>query len=128
MDLGAIHSELDHLSLRTLELSQELVSAKLRLENVMKEGFFLLAKARYSIGVRGVSAMQLPSGKEPFKANVKITSDECVRTDSGVRFSYCKIAKDDQEVRWDTSLAHSRKIQLSFFHSLRRRKKDSVTE
>lgn len=36
MELAEVHSELDGLSLRMLELIQELVDAKLKLEETMK--------------------------------------------------------------------------------------------
>ena len=47
MDLESIHRELDLLAMQNLELTQDLVNAKLRMEQNTRDGHFLLAKARY---------------------------------------------------------------------------------
>ena len=41
-----IDSRLDALTFKVIELTQELLTAKLELEKLTKEGFFLMAKAR----------------------------------------------------------------------------------
>ena len=45
-DLETLHDEMDALAMRLLDLSQELVIAKLKLEQHTKEGHFLLSKSR----------------------------------------------------------------------------------
>jgi hypothetical protein len=92
--LEQIHSELDILTMRSLELSQDLVISKLKLEQSMKEGFFLMAKARYSSGKSSISAMQIPSGEDTdsgFEANIKLSDLECIRTESNVRIKYFSV-------------------------------------
>ena len=44
--LDDAHCQLDLLAMRLLELTQDLVHAKLKLDTLAKEGFFNLAKAR----------------------------------------------------------------------------------
>ena len=96
-DSSQVHSELDLLTLRSLELSQDLVTTKLKLEQHMKEGFFLMAKARFSNGHSSVSSLQIPSGKDAagsFKANVRLSDLECIRTESNVRIKYFSVMDD----------------------------------
>ena len=42
-----LNQELTHLTLQLLTLSQQLVTSKLRLEDVTKTGWMLMAKARF---------------------------------------------------------------------------------
>ena len=44
-----LNQELTHLTLQLLSLSQQLVTSKLRLEDVTKTGWMLMAKARFVI-------------------------------------------------------------------------------
>ena len=53
-----LHSELTSLAVQLLTLSQDLVTAKLRLETLTKGGWILLAKARY-VSHGGVSITQV---------------------------------------------------------------------
>lgn len=84
-----IDEELDDLSLRVLDLSQELINTKLDVEKRMKNGFLNLAKARYSMGYKQVSGLQLPTEDwDDFAAKVKVNHDECLRKENHVRFCY----------------------------------------
>ncbi len=96
MSLSCVHSELDHLSLRVLELSQDLITAKLQLEQYSREGFVLLAKARYSMGSSAVSIVQVPhqDNDESFDAAFKVADEECVRAENGVRFRYFSVLQE----------------------------------
>lgn len=53
--------ELDDLTIRVLELIEEAVASKIRLEECMKLGSLHLAKARYIMGNSNVSALKLPT-------------------------------------------------------------------
>uniref|UniRef100_A0A0V0GCW1 Vacuolar ATPase assembly protein VMA22 n=1 Tax=Triatoma dimidiata TaxID=72491 RepID=A0A0V0GCW1_TRIDM len=61
MNLEEICTELDSLSLRMLQLMKEYINVKLTIEGLIKNGSLHLAKSRYIMGNRNVSALQLPS-------------------------------------------------------------------
>lgn len=64
---------LDNLTIKILELTQDLVQTKIHMEKYTKEGHFLLAKARYSMGGASVSRLQLPcENADDFEANFKV--------------------------------------------------------
>ena len=44
--LDDAHGQLDLLAMKLLELTQDLINAKVRMEKLTKEGYFLMAKAR----------------------------------------------------------------------------------
>ena len=52
---------MDDLTIRVLELIEEAVACKMRLEECMKLGSLHLAKARYIMGNSNVSALKLPT-------------------------------------------------------------------
>ncbi|KAB7506646.1 Coiled-coil domain-containing protein [Armadillidium nasatum] len=52
--------KLDNLAVLRLELMDELIAAKKDLENFLREGYFLLGKSRYIMGVNAVSMLQVP--------------------------------------------------------------------
>ncbi|KAJ4443957.1 coiled-coil domain-containing protein 115-like [Periplaneta americana] len=53
--------ELDSLTIRALELMEEQIKCKLKIEETMKTSCLDLAKARYIMGNRSVSYLQLPT-------------------------------------------------------------------
>ncbi|XP_034248958.1 coiled-coil domain-containing protein 115-like [Thrips palmi] len=65
--------KLDSLGLRALELMQQVVQQKLKLQEHIKAGSINLAKSRYIMGQRNVSTSQLPTqDSEPFRALRKV--------------------------------------------------------
>ncbi len=98
-----VDAQLDDLSLRLLELCEDLMKAKVRMEQAMREGFVLMAKARYSGGFNSVSALQLPSPNEEetssdeekrLQAIIKVRGEECLREENCVRFNYLSIVEE----------------------------------
>ncbi len=90
MEKEEIHEQLNELSLELLTLAQNLVHCKVNLEKSMKEGYINMATARKT-GTR-VSSMQLPNeDSKPFEAEVKISSEECLRQELEVRFKYLSL-------------------------------------
>ncbi|XP_073984414.1 coiled-coil domain-containing protein 115 [Rhodnius prolixus] len=61
MNVEEICKELDSLSIRMLQLMKEYINVKLIIEDLIKNGSLHLAKSRYIMGNRNVSALQLPS-------------------------------------------------------------------
>lgn len=60
-DYESICSELDRLSVLMLDAMKEYVDCKVMLENYIKTGSLHLAKARYIMGNKNVSSLQLPT-------------------------------------------------------------------
>ena len=89
---SAEEEELCDLTVDLLCLSQELVDAKLRLENSAKVGWLLVAKARYVMGPNTVGQLQLPAAgdaQQVVTALKRIDTQECLRQgwpDSGIHF------------------------------------------
>ncbi|KAL7636299.1 UNVERIFIED_CONTAM: hypothetical protein RMT77_013058 [Armadillidium vulgare] len=52
--------KLDNLAVLRLELMDELIAGKKDLENFLRDGYFLLGKSRYIMGVNAVSMLQVP--------------------------------------------------------------------
>lgn len=66
-------ARLDILSLKVLQLMQQIVKQKLKLQELIKEGSINLAKSRYIMGNRNVSSSQLPTeDSAPFTAFCKV--------------------------------------------------------
>lgn len=59
--ISEICLKLDDLALDILELSEELVGCKVKLEEAMKPGFVHIAKSRYIMGNKTVCSLQLPT-------------------------------------------------------------------
>lgn len=79
VDLKDICQELDILSLRILRLMNDFIQCKLNIEKAVKNGNMDLAKARYIMGNRNVSALQLPteeSSEVSALVTVTTTKDE----------------------------------------------------
>ena len=88
--------ELDRLSLDLLDLSQQLIEAKLRMEQRMKTGFLWLSKSRVERSKRYHVPVQHQDDEKlalEFKSKVSLRSTECVR--GQVRFNYTTY---DQEI------------------------------
>ena len=90
---GKLEAELTGLTLQLLTLSQDLVTAKLRLETLTKQGWLLLAKARY-VSTGGVSMTQVPTSD--MVARVRVERSECSVTDNSVRYHHHNIVTDTE--------------------------------
>ena len=79
-----IHAELDDITMHLLILSQDLIKAKLALEQQTKSGFLGLAQSRKSMGgPSSVSHLQIPSEEsDDFVARFK-TAQEVQKSDKG---------------------------------------------
>ena len=76
-----LEAEMTNLTVELLSLSQDLITAKLRLEAAAKTGWILLAKARYVSQGGGVTISQVPSteGDKQMVAGVRIHTKECLQ-------------------------------------------------
>ena len=94
-----IHAELDDITMHLLILSQELIKAKLALEEQTKSGFLGLAQSRKSMGgPSSVSHIQIPSeDSDDFVARFK-TAREGQKSDKGdLEFNYFSL--EDKNVQ-----------------------------
>ena len=94
-----IHAELDDIAMNILNLSQDLIKAKLALEDHTKSGFLGLAQSRKLMGgPSSVSHLQIPSeDSDDFTARFK-TSREEQKSDLGdLNFNYFSL--EDQNVQ-----------------------------
>ncbi|XP_014289906.1 coiled-coil domain-containing protein 115 [Halyomorpha halys] len=74
-ELTTVVKELDDMAMRMLQLMKEYIDVKSTLEELIKSGSLHLAKSRYIMGNRSVSALQLPSeDSNEFTALVKVLS------------------------------------------------------
>ena len=95
-----LNQELTHLTLQLLSLSQQLVTSKLRLEDVTKTGWMLMAKARFVSPAGGgcISMTQVPG--DNLEAGVRVEARECVQ-DTKVRYHHhnlvTHVSDDDEE-------------------------------
>ncbi|XP_044736297.1 coiled-coil domain-containing protein 115-like [Chrysoperla carnea] len=77
MSLEEINNTIDNLALDYLTLLEQNIQENVSLEQSIKDGNYHLVKARYIMGHRNVSSLQLPNEDSPdFKAMVKITENE----------------------------------------------------
>ncbi|CAH1402509.1 unnamed protein product [Nezara viridula] len=83
-ELTTIMKDLDDMAMRMLQLMKEYIDVKRTLEEFIKSGALHLAKSRYIMGNRTVSALQLPAeDSNEFTAlakvlSVKDSSDEII--------------------------------------------------
>ncbi|KAJ8972691.1 hypothetical protein NQ317_001712 [Molorchus minor] len=97
-DLDRICTTLDKLTLDSLSLIEEEIQLKLILENSMCEGETHLAKARYIMGHKNVSALQLPTENSPeFSASIQTLSNEDEKLYGQKSFEICSIKKDEDK-------------------------------
>jgi len=82
--------EMTSLTIQLLSLTQDLVTAKLRMETAAKSGWILLAKARYVTpgGPSSISKLQLPStdSEKEVIATKRILTEECMQGNTKVRY------------------------------------------
>ncbi|PNF27683.1 Coiled-coil domain-containing protein 115 [Cryptotermes secundus] len=60
-DILEVCKELDYLMIHALDLMEEQIKCKLKLQETMKSGCLNLAKARYIMGHNNISSLQLPT-------------------------------------------------------------------
>ncbi|XP_071477286.1 coiled-coil domain-containing protein 115-like [Diadema antillarum] len=75
MDLAALCEELDELAVNYFQILEDLSEQRRRFEKFVREGFFNLSKARYSMGNRAVSAVQYDTNSMTPLAHV-VTTDK----------------------------------------------------
>ena len=94
-----IHGELDDITMHLLTLSQDLIKAKLALEQQTKSGFLGLAQSRKSMGgPSSVSHLQIPSEEsDDFVARFK-TAREGQKSDKG-DLDFCYFSLEDKNVQ-----------------------------
>ena len=80
-ETSELEAEMTNLTVALLSLSQDLITAKLRLEAAAKTGWILLAKARYVSRGGGMTISQVPSsqGDRKMVAAVRVDSRECLQ-------------------------------------------------
>jgi len=88
--VASLEVELVGLAVHLVSLTQDLVTAKLKLEVAAKTGWIHLAKARYVSpgGPNSISKLQLPSSdsEKEVEASVKVLSKECIQEQTKVRY------------------------------------------
>ena len=90
---NCLDNEMMELTVQLLTLSQNLINAKLKLENVSKNGWIMMAKTRYvSGGVSSVSMAQVPS--DDIVPTIRLHSRECAQ-ENQVRYHHFNIADED---------------------------------
>lgn len=68
--------KLDHLALQQLDLMDQLIRAKMTMEESIRAGYFLMGRTRYSLGQSSVSRLQLPGEDSRVKALVTTTASQ----------------------------------------------------
>ena len=94
-----IHAELDDITMHLLILSQDLIKAKLALEEQTKSGFLGLAQSRKSMGgPSSISHIQIPSeDSDDFLARFKTTREEQKSDKGDLEFNYFSL--EDKNVQ-----------------------------
>ena len=94
-----IHAELDDVTMHLLILSQDLIKAKLALEQQTKSGFLGLAQSRKSMGgPSSVSHLQIPSEEsDDFVARFKTTREGQKSDEGDLDFNYFSL--EDKNVQ-----------------------------
>ncbi|XP_035675766.1 coiled-coil domain-containing protein 115-like [Branchiostoma floridae] len=65
MDISTVCERLDELIVELFDKLEALTAARKRMDDHLKQGYFNLAKARYSLGVKGVGQIQYAAIMEP---------------------------------------------------------------
>ncbi|XP_066285222.1 coiled-coil domain-containing protein 115-like [Branchiostoma lanceolatum] len=65
MELQTVCERLDKLVVELFDKLEDLTAARKRMDDHLKQGFFNLAKARYSLGVKGVGQIQYAAIMDP---------------------------------------------------------------
>ena len=115
-----LEAEMTNLTVELLSLSQDLITAKLRLEAAAKTGWILLAKARYVRGGGGLDISQVPSteGDRQMVAGVRVNTKECLQVGKrspSVRVVcyYCLITAGQQSEIFPPQPPRARPVSLS---------------
>ena len=92
-----IHAELDDITMHLLTLSQDLIKAKLELEEQTKSGFLGLAQSRKSMaGPSSVSHLQIPSEEsDDFIARFKTTREDKKSDLGDLKFNYFSLEDEN---------------------------------
>jgi len=92
----SLQNDLTQLTVQLLTLSQDLINAKLKLENVSKNGWIMMSKSRYvSGGVSSVSMCQVPC--DDIVPTVRLHSRECAQ-ENHVRYHHFNISDNDEDI------------------------------
>jgi len=89
-DILEVCRELDDLMIRALELMEEHIQCKLKLQEIMKSSCLDLAKARYIMGTHNVSYLQLPT-KESAEIRALRTVTVSVETGKNLEHTVFKL-------------------------------------
>lgn len=95
-DIFAVCRELDDLMIRSLELMEEHIQCKLKLQEIMKSSCLDLAKARYIMGTNNVSYLQLPT-KESTEVRALRTVTVSVETGKNLEHTVFKLCTVNPE-------------------------------
>jgi len=95
-DMLEVCRELDGLMIRSLELMEEHIQCKLKLQEIMKSGCLDLAKARYIMGTHNVSYLQLPT-KESAEVRALRTVTVSVETGKNLEHPVFKLCTVNPE-------------------------------
>lgn len=75
-ELENVCEKLDEKAVKYFEILEELTDRKKRLEDGMREGFFNLSKARYSMGSRSVGSLQYNTTDTKALASVQVREED----------------------------------------------------
>jgi len=95
-DIIEVCRELDDLMIRALELMEEHIQCKLKLQEIMKSSCLDLAKARYIMGTHNVSYLQLPT-KESAEIRALRTVSVSVETGKDLEHTVFKLCTVNPE-------------------------------
>jgi hypothetical protein len=95
-DILEVCGELDDLMIRALELMEEHIQCKLKLQEIMKSSCLDLAKARYIMGTHNVSYLQLPT-EESAEIRALRTVTASVGTGKNLEHTVFKLCTVNQE-------------------------------
>jgi len=95
-DVLEVCRELDDLMIRALELMEEHIQCKLKLQEIMKSSCLDLAKARYIMGTHNVSYLQLPT-KESAEIRALRTVTASVETGKNLEHTVFKLCTVNPE-------------------------------
>ncbi|XP_075227512.1 vacuolar ATPase assembly protein VMA22 [Lycorma delicatula] len=106
IDLKDICHELDTLSIRILQLMNDLIQCKLNIEKAVKNGSLDLAKARYIMGNRNVSSLQLPTedGSEVQALTTVISSKDEISNLNNLSYQLKRISPQEKQRSPKTSI------------------------
>lgn len=77
----AMLEEIDELLVRNLELMQEKIRKSIEMENLLKNGYIELAKARYIRGKESIGILQVPNDEDTVKSLFDLRTEMKKTTD-----------------------------------------------